>query len=316
MKLSTELSLEHSPYPIDYNSRLLCLGSCFAEHLSRKLSYYKFQVVNNPFGILFHPKSILDVVEKAVTDKEFTTDDVFEHDAMWHSFFSHSRLSRRSSSETLSVLHSAKEELKEASAKASHIIITLGTSFLYHQTSSGQSVANCHKLPQHVFDKSLSSVGELESILSQLIANFETLNPGVNLIFTISPVRHIKDGIIENQRSKANLISALHSVIEDTSSTCLYFPSYELMMDEYRDYRFYDRDLIHPNALAVDLIWDKFKTHFIANQIFEAMQKVEKLQKSLAHRPSQNDGEIDQKLALFQSKIREELKRDYPFMNF
>lgn len=316
MKLSTEVAHEKSTYPINYNSKLLGLGSCFAEHISSKFEHYKFQVISNPFGILFHPEAILNVLEKAVNDKEFTEDEVFQYNEKWHSFFSHSRLSRNSSAEILTVLNSAKNKLKEASEEASHVIITLGTSFIYRDISSGQGVANCHKLPQNQFEKQLTPIDELKEILRKLIFNFEKLQPEVKLIFTISPVRHIKDGIVQNQRGKAHLIAALHDVLEENTSSHFYFPSYELMMDEFRDYRFYDRDLIHPNPLAVDLIWEKFKTNFISEGVFEDMEKVEKLQKSLAHRKTETKGEAYEKLKAYQYKFKEELIKKYPFMSF
>ncbi len=316
MKLSTEVPLKPISDPIDYNSQLVCLGSCFAEHISKKLDDFKFRVTSNPFGILFHPEAILNVVEKAVNNQEFILDDVFQHHQKWHSFFSHSRLSRNSSAEILAILNSAKSELQQAITESSHIVITLGTSFIYREKFSGHGVANCHKLPQDQFEKKLSAIEELKQILSQLILNFEKLNSEVKLIFTVSPVRHTKDGMVENQRSKAHLISALHEVLEEKSRSCFYFPSYELMMDEFRDYRFYDRDLIHPNALAVDLIWEKFKTNFISERVYIDMGKVEKLQKSIAHRPSENKGEAFEKLKAYQYKFKEELINKYPFMNF
>lgn len=316
MKLSTEVALKKTSYPIDYDSKVVCLGSCFAEHISSKLDYFKFRVTSNPFGILFHPEAILNVVKKAVHNEEFTADDVFHFNEKWHSFFSHSRLSRNSSAEILAALNSAKSELTESVENASHVVITLGTSFIYRHIATGQGVANCHKRPQDQFEKQLTFFVELQEILKALISSFEQLQPGVKLIFTISPVRHVKDGIVENQRSKAHLIAALHSVLDDNSAMHAYFPSYELMMDELRDYRYYDRDLIHLSALAVDVIWEKFKMNFISEAVFEDMVKVEKLQKSLAHRSTETKGEAYDKLKAYQFKFKEELVKKYPFMSF
>lgn len=316
MKLSTEVSLKASPKPIDYDSTVLSLGSCFAEHISQKLDYFKFRVSSNPFGILFHPEAILNVVKKAAKKELFTSDDVFQYNEKWQSFFSHSRLSRNSSAELLAVLNSAKTELEEASEVASHVIITFGTSFIYRLKSSGQGVANCHKRPQDQFEKELTPIEDLKKILSQLIFHLEHLNPDVKLVFTISPVRHIKDGIVENQRSKSHLISALHSVLEETGSSHHYFPSYELMMDELRDYRFYNRDLIHPSPMAVDLIWEKFKQNFVSESVFTDLDKVDKLQKSLAHRHTDDKGEAFDKLKAYQYKLSKELIEKYPFMSF
>ncbi len=316
MKLFTDVPVSKSNHPIDYSSNILCLGSCFAEHMSDKLDFYKFQVVSNPFGILFHPKAILNVIEKAASDEPFVENDVFFHNDRWQSFFAHSRLNRDSSAEVLVELNSAKHQLKDSIINATHISITLGTSFVYVNKSSTLEVANCHKLPQNQFDKNLSSVGEIEKILNQLFATISLLNSNVNLVFTISPVRHLKDGFVENQRSKSHLLAALHQFLEQHPQVCSYFPSYELMMDELRDYRYYTRDLLHPNELAIDLIWDRFKICYILEDVYDDMHKVEKLQKSLMHRPSTSRGESYMKLKKHQLKLKKELESKYEFMSF
>lgn len=314
MKLITEVLIQKQLKPITYESKLLCLGSCFAEHIGKKLEYYKFQVTGNPFGILFHPQAILNVIEKAVNEEEFTSKDVFLAHEKWHSFFAHSRLSRNSSAEILAVLNSAEKELRDAILGSSHILITLGTSFVYEHLATKLLVANCHKVPQSEFKKQLTLVNELEIMLSRIIKLCRELNPKTKFIFTVSPVRHIKEGIVENQRSKAQLITALHNVLEGESNVT-YFPSYELMMDELRDYRFYNRDLIHPSDLAVDLIWKRFKACAIDEGLYADMDKVDKLQKSLAHRPSATKGETFEKLKAYQYKLKKELKEKYPFMS-
>jgi len=317
MKLTTEIPLQVSSSPIDYDSKLLSLGSCFAEHIGDKLTYYKLRTVQNPFGILFHPQVLLDVLEKVLSNQAFSAEDVFQQDQKWHSFYAHSKLSRTSSLEILAELSSAGKELKTACIESSHILITLGTSFVYKHIASGQRVANCHKVPQARFEKQLISVEELHQILSRLVNCIREINPKSNIIFTVSPVRHIKDGMIENSRSKSHLISALHSVLEEVSSPKLqYFPSYELMMDEFRDYRFYKRDLIHPSEVAIDMIWEKFMYSFISKGSYEDMAKVEKLQKSFAHRSMDSSGKTDSKLKVYQYKLKEELIKKYSFMKF
>lgn len=317
MKLTTEIPLQVSSSPIDYDSKLLSLGSCFAEHIGDKLTYYKFRTTQNPFGILFHPQVLLNVLEKALSTDSFSRDDVFQQDQKWHSFYAHSRLSRTSSAEILAELNSAGKELKTACVESSHILITLGTSFVYRHMASGHRVANCHKVPQTKFEKQLISVEELHQILSRLVNCIRKINPKVNIIFTVSPVRHIKDGMLENSRSKSHLISALHCVLEEMSLSKLqYFPSYELMIDEFRDYRFYKRDLIHPSEVAIDMIWEKFMHSFISEGIYEDMAKVEKLQKSLAHRPMNSSLKTDSKLKAYQYKFKEELTKKYSFMRF
>jgi hypothetical protein len=317
MKLTTEIPLQLSSSPIDYDSKLLSLGSCFAEHIGDKLTYYKFKTTQNPFGILFHPQVLLNVLEKALSNQAFSAEDVFQQDQKWHSFYAHSKLSRTSSLEILAELSSAGKELKTACIESSHILITLGTSFVYKHIASGQRVANCHKVPQARFEKQLISVEELHQILSRLVNCIREINPKANIIFTVSPIRHIKDGMIENSRSKSHLISALHSVLEEVSSPKIqYFPSYELMMDEFRDYRFYKRDLIHPSEVAIDMIWEKFMYSFISKGSYEDMAKVEKLQKSFAHRSMDSSEKTDSKLKVYQYKLKEELIKKYSFMKF
>jgi hypothetical protein len=216
----------------------------------------------------------------------------------------------------LAVLNSAKNQLRQSILRASHIIITLGTSFIYKLKSNNQVVANCHKRPQDHFQKQLSSVLELEHILKQFVSKIQELNKEVQLIFTVSPVRHTKEGVVENQRSKAHLIAALHQVLEQHLCNCSYFPSYEFMIDEFRDYRFYKRDLIHPSDLAVDMIWEKFKYFAILEDVAVDMKKVEKLQKSLEHRLTSTSGEAYEKLVSFQIKLKQELSKKYTFMDF
>lgn len=316
MKLTTEVQCPKFPFLIDYNARLLSLGSCFAEHIGDKFTYYKFRITQNPFGILFHPNAILKIVERILSDKEFNTKDVFQRDGVWHSFYAHSRLSRSSKLEMIAGLNSAANALKTACETSTHILITLGTAFIYKHKPTSEFVVNCHKVPAFEFEKQLTSVEDLKLILNQLIEAFLNINSKVNIIFTVSPVRHIKDGIIQNNRSKSHLISALHNVLEERDSSNLgYFPSFEMVMDEFRDYRFYKRDLIHPNTLTVDLIWERFKSSFISEAIIGDMTKVEKLQKSLHHRSSTNSGEAYKKWKAYQSKLKNELNDSYPFMN-
>jgi len=315
MKLSTEVSVPEAPRPITYGSKILCLGSCFAEHISDKLDYFKFQVTSNPFGILFTPPALLNIIEKTVKKEEFTTNDIFQTDEKWQSFYAHSRLGDRSAAKALAALNSAESSLFEAIQTSTHIIITLGSAYVYKHLDSGLMVANCHKQPQALFTKQLLAVYQLHDMLKELIGYCRRLNNDLKFTFTVSPVRHSKDGMVENQRSKAHLLAAVHQTLDEDPQT-QYFPSYEIMMDELRDYRFYKRDLIHPNDLAIDLIWKKFKSSIIDKSINQDMDRVEKLQTSLAHRSSISSGKAYEKLKTFQDTLTKEITSKYPFMNF
>ncbi|WBX74012.1 GSCFA domain-containing protein [Tenacibaculum pacificus] len=295
MKLQTQIPLKKQSYNlIDYNSKLLLLGSCFSENIGNKLSFYKFQSEQNPFGILFHPKAIEKLITDAINQKKYTEEDIFYHNESWHCFNAHSSLSSLDKKEVLNNLNTANTATFKHLKNASHIIITLGTSWVYRKISSNAIVANCHKIPQKNFLKEILTIDEIAESLDAIIALTKSVNPDISIIFTVSPVRHIKDGFIENQQSKAHLLSAIHSII-DAKKNIYYFPSYEIMMDELRDYRFYAEDMIHPNNTAINYIWEKFIEVWISEQSKETMQKVATIQKGLTHRSFNPTSEAHQK---------------------
>ncbi|MEO9512649.1 MAG: GSCFA domain-containing protein [Flavobacteriaceae bacterium] len=314
MKLQTKIPIEIADDPIDYQSKLLLLGSCFVENIGEKLGYYKFQQLQNPFGILFHALAIENLVERAVEEHFYQKNEVFEQDGRWHCFDAHSNLSANTPEELLRNLNNYLEETRQQIKASTHILVTLGTSWIYSNINSGKVVGNCHKVPQKEFSKELLSEELIQASLKRLIGLFQSINPKVQLIFTISPVRHLKDGFVENQRSKANLISAVHQLKKEHDVS--YFPSYEIMMDELRDYRFYGKDMVHPNELAIDYIWEKFKSVWIAPESYAVMEEVGAIQKGLQHRPFNPESEDHQKFKKsLQSKITY-LKERYPFMKF
>ncbi|MGO4912681.1 GSCFA domain-containing protein [Leeuwenhoekiella sp. W20_SRS_FM14] len=284
MKLQTTIPLKQSDRPIDYDSDLLLVGSCFVEHIGAKLTDFKFKSLTNPFGILFHPEAIARLFERAVSQEQFTVLDVELVEDYYVSLDAHSNLNASTDSTVVLNLNTALEDFQHKIKKASHVIITLGTAWGYRHISHNKIVANCHKIPQNKFTKELASVVEVEHALNRIVKAVEAINPEASVIFTISPVRHLKDGFVENQRSKAHLITAVHAVITSNSKV-QYFPSYEIMMDELRDYRFYDRDLIHPNELAVDYIWERFSFVYFASETQKKMLQVEEIQRGLRHRP-------------------------------
>ena len=316
MNLQTHIPISrNTSSAIDYNSRVILLGSCFSDNIGQKLSYHKFQSVLNPFGILFHPKAIESVIHNAITNKEYTEEDLFFFNERWQSFTAHSKLSFSSKEETLNQLNKASELINTALKNSTHIIITIGTSWVYRFLKTSQIVANCHKVPQHKFKKELLPVAEINKSLSSIISQIREVNPSINFIFTVSPVRHLKDGFIENQQSKSHLISALHQIIPLHKNT-FYFPSYEIMMDELRDYRFYKEDMIHPNLLAINYIWEKFYENWLSDEALELKKEVIKIQKSLEHKPfNPNTDGHREFLASLQEKI-ELLKKKYPHISF
>ena len=314
MKLLTQIPLKKAQNQIDYTSQLLILGSCFAENIGAKLDYYKFQGLQNPFGIFFHPLAIENLLFKAVEQEVYGKQDVFDLNERFHCFDSHSSLSAISKEELITNLNKSLGDTYTRLKKASHIIITLGTAWVYRSLEDGKVVANCHKVPQTNFNKELLSIEAIVQSLKNMLTMVATINTDVQFIFTVSPVRHLKDGFVENQLSKAHLISAVHKIlnIENVS----YFPSYEIMMDELRDYRFYAKDMVHPNEMAIDYIWEKFRNTWISDNAIEVMDKVDEVQSGLQHRPFNPSSEQHQKfLKSIQEKIAY-IKKNYPFMDF
>ena len=257
MKLQTKIPLKKETQNlIDYQSNILLLGSCFSENIGDKLSYFKFQSTQNPFGILFHPKAIENLISNTSNKKVYSSDDLTYQNEIWHSFDAHSSLSSASENELLNKLNFATSLTSEKIKEASHIVITLGTSWVYRFIETDTIVANCQKIPQKKFLKELLSVAEISESLAHSLSLIKSMNADASVTFTVSPIRHLKDGFIENTQSKSHLIAAIHTLVNKQNVS--YFPSYEIMMDELRDYRFYAEDMIHPNNTAINYIWGKF----------------------------------------------------------
>lgn len=318
MNLLTKIPLSKANNQIDYSSRLLLIGSCFSENIGAKLSYYKFRGLQNPFGILFHPLAIEKLIQKTVTQETFNEGGVFQANEQWHCFDAHSCLSNPSKEQLVVDLNTALDQTAEQLKVASHVLITLGTAWVYRNKDSGEIVANCHKVPQTNFTKELLSVDEVRESLKRITTLIQSVNSSAQVIFTVSPVRHLKNGFVENQRSKAHLISAIHQIIETSnfSPRVSYFESYEIMMDVLRDYRFYAKDMIHPNETAIAYIWEKFVEVWINDSITDDMKKVDEVQRGLQHRPFNPESEAHQKFLTSLSKKIAYIRKAYPFMDF
>ncbi|MCO6162426.1 GSCFA domain-containing protein [Flavobacterium sp. NRK F7] len=283
MQFTTKIPIEKFSKPISYDSNILSLGSCFADNMDEKFHYYKFSTVTNPFGIIFNPVSLERIVHRIVNQVAFTENDIFFHNEAWHCFEVHSELSHPNKDEFLKQLNSILNDVHSQIRSLTHCIITLGTAWVYQNKASERVVANCHKVPQNQFTKELLSVATIQKSVENIVTLVQQINKEVQFICTVSPVRHAKDGFVENNVSKAHLLSAVY-----TSKTLLniaYFPSYEIVLDELRDYRFYAEDMLHPNAIAIQYIWQRFKETVIDATVYEIMDEVATIQKALAHKP-------------------------------
>ena len=315
MQFQTQIPIPKTNNPIDYSSRIVSLGSCFAENIADKFDYFKFQNTSNPFGIIFNPISIEKIIQRIVQKKYFIEEDIFYHNDLWHCYETHSELSNPNKENILNILNQLIESTNEYITKSTHIIITLGTAWVYRNIESKEIVANCHKMPQKYFSKEIIPVDTIKKSLLKSVALIQSINKNAKIIFTVSPVRHIKDGFVENNLSKSNLISALHSALFQLPSSC-YFPSYEILLDELRDYRFYTQDMLHPNQLAIDYIWERFLLTQISESIYPTMQEVCTVQKGLAHRPFNPETESHQKFLRALSQKIVLLSAQFPLIKF
>ncbi|MEN3325003.1 GSCFA domain-containing protein [Mariniflexile soesokkakense] len=321
MNLQTKIPLQkQSNNLIDYHSNILLLGSCFVENIGEKLSYFKFQNLENPFGILFQPKAIETLVLNAINQKEYSEKDIFFHNEQWHCLDAHSKLSNPSKEVLLSNLNYSNESIIQQINNSTHIIITLGTAWAYRFLESNQLVANCHKVPQKQFAKELLSVETIAQSLETIVRAIKSVNSKMSIIFTVSPVRHIKDGFVENTQSKAHLITSIHQFLNQKSSIVnrqsSYFPSFEIMMDELRDYRFYTEDMLHPNQTAINYIWERFQEVWISNEALQTMIRVDEVQKGLKHKPFNPNSEAHQKFLHTLEEKQIQLQKEYPYIKF
>ncbi|RYD78270.1 MAG: GSCFA domain-containing protein [Sphingobacteriales bacterium] len=255
-----EFRLEFTPKPfeqkINHQHKLFLAGSCFTEQIGSKLAAHKFRIIDNPNGILFNPVSIARSVISYIDDKIYTEADLFYNNELWGSWEHHTKFSSIDKNESLQLINESQKAAHRFLKEADWLLLTLGSAFVY-ELENNQVVANCHKVPTDKFKKRLLSVDEVITTLDTLIYRLKQFNPLLKIIFTISPVRHLRDGFVENNRSKATLINAVHHLV-DKFDGLFYFPAYELIIDDLRDYRFFAEDMVHPNYAATNYVWEKF----------------------------------------------------------
>jgi hypothetical protein len=315
MNFRTEIKIEESSVKIEHSDKILTIGSCFAENIAGQFKYYLFDVFENPFGVLYNPVSIYNAFNIIGEEKRFTREDLIYHQNEWHSFYHHSDFSRSEADECLNVINTRSEEVKNYLSGCKWVIISLGTSNIYKHKEREITVSNCHKIPADRFERISLSVEESIKYLSDTAAVLRRFNAGVKIIFTVSPVRHIKDGFVENQLSKSALTVAVHRLVKQNSG-CFYFPAFEILMDDLRDYRFYEKDMLHPNKLAVEYIWEKFSECYFSNKCAEAVKEIEPFVKGKNHRLRDAETPQAKKFLTDLQKMKEDLLKKYPYLVF
>ncbi len=283
MELRTTFNIEPSPYKITYNDRVMFIGSCFASSIGEHLKRGKMTVMINPSGTVYNPVSVCNTLDSITAGKEFTKDNLHFHEGMWLSFCHYTDFSSENPDKSLLKINTRLKEASLFLKNTGFLFITLGTARIYRWKETGQVVSNCHKIPSGEFSHELLSVNEIVDLWTRQLDRLSTLYPELKVIFTISPVRHLKDGAHGNQVSKSVLFLALEELLGHSSKP-QYFPAYELLMDDLRDYRFYDDDMIHPSDSAISYIWEAFSACYLDNATVKIWNNAFKITKARSHR--------------------------------
>lgn len=311
----TEIKSIESSFTLDYDDVLLSFGSCFSQNIGAQLSQRKFNLLFNPFGVLYNPSSIKQSIERLFGNSAYPEDQIIEHNGLWQSFDFHSSFSAVSQFECLNNIKASLSKALVQFQNATTLIVTFGTAYVYRNKANGQVVANCHKFPAANFTRERLSIAQIIDDYTELIQHLQTQFPSLKIIFTLSPIRHLKDGFEANQISKSILRIAIDEICK-SSPNLHYFPSYELLLDDLRDYRFYQADLVHPNDLAIQYIWEKFQATYFNEETMDILKRVEELIKAANHRPFHASSAPHQ---LFKEKSLAQvltLQTEYPGMNW
>jgi len=313
MQLTLQLNIDPIKKPVSYTNKIMLIGSCFTENMSERLNHAKFQTLSNPHGILFNPVSVTDSLNSYIDNKAYAEDDLFYLNELWNSWDHHTRFSHINKAEALKSINASQEKAANYIREADYLVITLGSAFQYYLKDTGKPVANNHRAPAQWFEKRLLPIDLITASLSRTLEKLYKLNPGIQIIFTISPVRHIRDGVIDNNRSKARLIEAVHTLCSSFDNT-YYFPAYELVIDILRDYRYYDIDFVHPNYLATSFIWEHFVKACISNDAQHLMKELQEISTARAHRTRFPQTEAHARfMANYAEKVKQFIDK-YPYL--
>ncbi len=321
MKFHYEFDIKSPEKKIQHGQNLVLMGSCFTENMGEKLRKHKFNVTENPHGILFNPVSVAEAITDYIEEKTYTEDDLFLLNECWHSWKHHSRYSGITTSDALDKINTSIIDTHKALKQADHIMITLGSAWVYMLTENapnykqGNVAANNHKAPSDWFSKKLMTTEDVLTVLDNMIHRLFHFNPKLQIIFTISPVRHLREGVIENNKSKAVLIQAVHHLVEKFEGL-YYFPAYELVIDDLRDYRFYAEDLVHPNFHATQYVWEKFTGACMPDATKQLLKEIAAINLAVQHKPfNPATAQHQQFLKTYQEKTMQMVKL-YPSINW
>ncbi len=315
MKLNTQVEIPSFPFEISHVTKIIFTGSCFAENIGNKLDELKFPVLVNSMGINYNPISIGNSIKISIDNNLIDEESLFLENGLWNSFNFHSKFSDADKEKAIEKMNNSVFESHEILKVCKYLFISFGTSYIYNLKSNNEIVSNCHRLPDKTFIRKLLSVDEIVNYWSDILQKLREFNPDIQVVFTVSPIRHKRDGFVANQLSKSVLFVAINNLIEDFSNIH-YFPSYEIMMDELRDYRFYNKDMIHPSKVAIDYIMERFSESYFNKETHELNNKILKIKGAINHKPFNADlSNYKKHLAKTLQEI-EDLEKQYPYLKF
>lgn len=312
MQFHLDLQVEPAAHKISHQQHLLLMGSCFTEHIGHTLQLLKFKVHINPFGVVFNPESMAQSLHRILSNTPFTEDDLLFHNGAWHAIEAHGQFSLADQQEVLRILNHQLGTWHAAIQVAHWLVLTPGTAYAYTHKATGRVVANCHKIPQQAFSKALLAPEQVVKSLSSALLHLRKVNPGCRVITTVSPVKHLRDGVLENSLGKAVLIQGMHALDQHG---CNYFPAYELVTDDLRDYRFYEKDMAHPNRQAIEYVWQKFAGAYFDAGTAALNKRLEELSAAMAHRPLQPGHEAFKIFKQSQALKCKALQQEFPFLD-
>ena len=315
MNLQTPVIFPKASFDITHRSIMLLFGSCFSENIGLKLKENKFSVNVNPFGVLYNPLSISEAINRLLQKKEFTSENFVHHNNSYHSFMHHGSFSNSILNDALTHINTEFGLAASQLDGSDFLLITFGTSFVFRLKETNEIVGNCHKIPANQFVRERLTVEEITLTWSQLIKRLLNSNPNLKILFTVSPIRHFKDGAHNNQLSKSILHLSIDNLMQQFPLNTFYFPAYEIMIDELRDYRFYTDDMLHPSQLAQNYIWKRFGESYFSKETQNVIIEWQRIHQSLLHRPNNAYSEAYEKFLHRTIHDIEVFEQKYPFIS-
>lgn len=313
--LYTKIKTEQAPFSITHETPAIMIGSCFSDNIGNILTRKKFNILKNPLGVLYNPASISDAITRSIKNISVEKEKLIFNKGLWHSYDFHGSFSHHDPDIVVSEANQCIKNTHDFLKQAGVLFVTFGTAWVYRLSESGEIVANCHKLPSSHFTRKRLSVDAIIRNWNEKIEQLKSFNNKLKVVFTVSPVKHLKDGAHENQLSKSTLLLAIDELIKQNPENISYFPSYEIVNDELRDYRFYAEDMAHLSETAVQIIYERFEKTFFSSSTIQLSGEIEKVNKAASHRVLHNNTDEVKKFALAVLKKIETIENNFPFIN-